>query len=70
MEALEGRWTLGLAGSTVCVYEWQSDTGVWPGRLFKAPLILYLVGTEEGPGKMPRKIVTAILPVGKLDQRG
>lgn len=32
----EGKWSLGLAGCALCIYEQESHTGVWSSTLFKA----------------------------------
>ena len=37
MDSHEGKWSLGLAGSALCVYEQEPHTGVWPCRLCRAP---------------------------------
>lgn len=43
MDSRKGKWSLGLAGSVLCVYEQESHVGVWACRLLKA---LFHPGSE------------------------
>lgn len=43
VDSRKGKWSLGLAGSVLCVYEQESHAEVWACRLFKA---LFHIGSE------------------------